>query len=100
MHDIGLLKLIKDNFGPGDKLVATSSSGDFYCQAFNTAKGKKILFINPHNKEVTIGLPAEAKDALSEFVDIGTGENEPGRLQLLENSISLKPFAVAVVQLK
>jgi hypothetical protein len=37
---------------------------------------------------------------LAEFVDVSTGENPPGQLQLQENSIMLKPFAVAVVDLK
>src|SRR4029079_15601880 len=39
-----ILKLLKDNFGPGDKLVATSLSyGDVISQGFITAKEKKIL---------------------------------------------------------
>jgi len=94
-----ILKLLKDNFGPGDKLVNTSvSSVDVIGQAFITAKGKKILLINPRNKEVKINLPAEAKNATVAFVDINTGEDPPAQQQLTGNSIELKPFGVAVLR--
>ena len=47
-----ILKLIKDNFGPGDKLVTTSLIGEnIMCQGFVTAKGKKILLINSEIKK-------------------------------------------------
>ncbi len=96
-----ILKLLKDNFGPGDKLVTTSlNSGDAFCQAFITAKAKKILFINPHNSEVKINLPADAKDATASIVDMSTGENTAAQIPLNSNIITLKPFAVAVIQLK
>ena len=96
-----ILKLLKDNFGPGDKLVSTAlTNTDVFCQAFNTTKGKKILLINPRNKEVTIKLPADAKDATASIVDVSTGENPAAQIQLNSNAITLKPFAVAVIQLK
>ena len=95
-----VLKLLKDNFGVGDKLVSTSlSSSDAICQAFITAKGKKILFINPRNKEVKINLPAEAKSASAAYVDVTTGENPPAQITLSDTTIILKPFCVAVVRL-
>jgi hypothetical protein len=96
-----ILKLIKDNFGPGDKLVATSlSGGNSICQGFITAKGKKILFINPRDKEETINLPAGIKDATLKYVDERTGEDPIAREQLTENFITLQPYEVAVVELK
>ena len=95
-----ILKLIKDNFGPGDKLVATSAHGDFICQAFNTATGKKILFINPRNKEKKINLPGDMKDASLHYVDERTGEEPVAHEPLTEPSITLRPFEVAVVDLK
>ncbi|HNP21803.1 MAG TPA: glycosyl hydrolase family 39 [Panacibacter sp.] len=96
-----VLKLLKDNFGPGDKLVSTSLSGsDVISQAFITATGKKILFINPRNSEVKIALPAEANGAGLAVTDISTGDNEATKSTLPAASLTLKPFAVAVVQLK
>ena len=95
-----VLKLIKDNFGPGDKLVSTSFNGSgVICQAFITAKGKRLLLINQHNKEIQINLPAEAKSALVDYVDVTTGENPPAQIQLNNTAITLKPFAVEVVRL-
>jgi hypothetical protein len=95
-----VLKLIKDNFGKGDKLVNTSFNGnDIICQGFVTAKGRKILLINPRNKEAKINLPAGAKNITMSFVDTETGEKPVGQLSADGANITLKPFAVAVVQL-
>ena len=78
-----VLKLLKDNFGPGDKLVSTSPSGsDVISQAFITATGKKILFINPRNSEVKIALPAEANGAGLAVTDISTGDNEGNQIYI------------------
>jgi glycosyl hydrolase family 39 (putative alpha-L-iduronidase) len=96
-----VLKLIKDNFGPGDKLVSTSINGDAaVCQAFITAKGKRLLLINQHNKEIKINLPADAKGALSSNVDVTTGENLFAQTQLADTTVTLKPFAVTVIEMK
>lgn len=47
-----ILKMIKDNFSAGDKLAGTIvGSADIISQAFITKSGKKILLINPRNKE-------------------------------------------------
>ncbi len=96
-----ILKLLKDNFGPGDKLVATSMRGsDVISQAFITRNGKKILLINPRNKEVNINLPAETNGGTVFYVDESTGENPVAQMQFNNNSITLQPFAVVVLQLK
>jgi len=96
-----VLKLLKDNFGPGDKLVSTSFDGGAVAtQAFITKKGKKILLINKQNKEVEIVLASTTGGLSASIVDVTTGENPPATLQLKGNSISLKPFAVAVVEVK
>ncbi|HEX4373354.1 MAG TPA: glycosyl hydrolase family 39 [Puia sp.] len=95
-----VLKLLKDNFGPHDKLVTTSfNGGDVFCQAYITSKGKKILLINERNKEVKINLPAETKNASVDLVDVDTKEDPPAHSQLSDTTITLKPFSVAVVQL-
>jgi hypothetical protein len=94
-----ILKLIKDNFGPGDKLVGTSLGGvNADGQAIITGKGKKILFINKQNKEIQIVLPAGNTYGLLHYVDPVTAENPPAQVQVGNNKIiTLKPFAVAVV---
>jgi hypothetical protein len=94
------LKLLKDNFEPGDKLVKTFfKSNNILSQAYITTKGKKLLLINLRNKEIKINLPAEAKDALSEYVDTTTGENPPVQTRLAGTAIVLKPFSIVVIQL-
>ena len=96
-----ILKLLKDNFGPGDKLVHTNlnHSGDAEAQGFVTKSGRKILIINKMNKEIQLQLPAEAKDAWMNYVDPETREDPPAKRQIAGTEIMLKPFTVAVIQL-
>lgn len=95
-----VLKLIKNNFGKGDKLVATSFDNDnVYCQAFITTTGKKLLLINERNKDAQVNLPLQTKSAKMTCVDEKTFEDEPIETQISGTSITLKPFAVAVIQL-
>ncbi|HLY70686.1 MAG TPA: hypothetical protein VKR53_13225 [Puia sp.] len=95
-----VLKLIKENFGPGDRLVSTTFSGsDLYCQGFVTTRGKKILLINPRNKEAQVNLPAGIKNIQMDVVDVETDEKPPVHLETTGRTITLKPFAVAVVSI-
>ena len=95
-----ILKLLKDNFGPGDKLVSTSFNGsDVVCQAYITAKGKRLLLINKCDKEIRVYLPAEFKNSVSQYVDISTNENPPAHLKFTDNTIVIKPFSVNVLKL-
>jgi len=94
-----VLKLLKDNFGPGDKLVQTTFNGqDVIAQAFITPKGKKILLINTRKKEITINLPPGIKDGTATFVDINNSDSLK-QVQVTGNTIMLKPFAVGVITL-
>jgi len=94
-----ILKLLKDNFGPGDKLVSTTiNASNVAAQGFVTKAGKKILLINKKNEEIQLQLPAEVKNASISYVDITTQENPPGKVELAGNTILLKPFSVTVVK--
>ena len=97
-----VLKLLIENFGKGDELASTSLEGNaaIDCQAFITKKGRKVLFINKRNKEVTVTLPPELKGSSFQSVDTSTRENKPAFSKISGNDITLKPFAVAVVDLK
>lgn len=96
-----VLKLIIDNFGPGDQLVSTDDIGnaDIDCQAFNTKKGKRILLINRKNKDVPI-VVAGGSGATARSVDTSTGESAPVPVQLTGGAITLKAFSVTVVEIK
>ena len=97
-----VLKLLKDNFGPGDQLVYTNLKNDttnVVTQAFVTKEGRKLLLINTRNKEIQIALNDEVKNKSMSFVDLSTGEHEPAKMQLNDSTVVLKPFAVAVVKM-
>jgi hypothetical protein len=96
-----VLKLIKDNFHPGDKLVNTQfapehGSPDIVAQAFVTPEGKKLLLANKRDKPVEVILPQEASRAKLSTVDEATGENAARDTQANGTNITLAPFAVAV----
>ena len=95
-----VLRLIKTNFGPGDKLVTTSvANQNIMGQAFVTTKGKKLLLVNRSEKEQSLELP-DATGAAVNYVDLTTGDNPIGQTQLNNSTITLKPFAVTVVSWK
>jgi hypothetical protein len=95
-----ILKLLKDNFAPGDKMVGTvSNSKDIAAQAFICGKDKKLLLINKRNKEIQIELPLEAKGAKIYSVGISTG-NRIAESRLWDSEITLRPFEVSVIQLE
>jgi hypothetical protein len=96
-----VLKLLIDNFHPGDKLVKTEmGSADVIAQGFDGPNGKKILLINKRNTRIGLKLSKEISGgARISSVDITTGENPPSVTSLATDEISLEPFAVAVVDL-
>lgn len=96
-----VLKLLKDNFGPGDKLVETSGrSKDISMQAFLTSKGKKLLVINKRSKPHTIDLPADTVATGISFVAPSTGDGPFGNSQATPGKLQLEPFEVAVVSIR
>ncbi len=96
-----ILKLLKDNFGPGDKLVETTNpSRSLSIQAFETGHGKVLLVINKRNRTEQITLPAEAEGATVSLVAPSTGDHAAAKEQLQGHVLSLQPFEVAVVQYK
>ena len=95
-----VLKLIHDNFGPGDKLVDTQiSDGDALAQAFVSSTGeRKLLIVNKRDVEYRLILP-EAKGGKLEVVDQVTGSNLAATSTLDGDSITLGGLGVAVVTL-
>jgi hypothetical protein len=93
-----VLKLLKDNFGSGDQLVATRFNiPGVVSQGFITKNGNKLLLINKELKDVQVQLPKNSKAVSVTYVDVTTGENAPATKKLTGNSIELTGFAVAVV---
>ena len=91
------LKLIKDSFHPGDKLVETFWRGkDIDAQAFVTPAGRKLLLANKRNREIAVSLP-DADKATALAVDPETVDDPARGVQLTAGTIKLEPFAVTVV---
>jgi hypothetical protein len=95
-----VVKLLKENFGPGDKLAATKSPDDtVLAQGFLSPKGEhKILLVNKRNHDISVSLPGAANSKI-EYVDQTTGWEPPGSAILRNDSVTLRPQAVAVVTL-
>ena len=104
-----VLKLLCDHFGPGDKLVDTSTSMPsldpdltapyVYAQGFVKRDGKReILLINKRDRDFEAVIPGGA-GARVEVVDQTTAFNPPATHQLENDNLSLPAFAVAVVTL-
>ena len=92
-----VLKLIKDSFHPGDKLVETFWRGkDIDAQAFVTPAGRKLLLANKRNREIAVSLP-DADKATALAVDPETVDDPARGVQLTAGTIKLEPFAVTVV---
>lgn len=95
------LKLLKDNFGPGDvlspSLAENDSTASLTVQGFKTKTGNKILVINRHNKNVTFTVPEAFAGGKITIVDGESGDNEPVTATVSASAIELKPFAVAVL---
>jgi hypothetical protein len=97
-----VLKLIKDNFHPGDKLVANPENPfgkvDLEMQGFITPQGKKVLVVNKTSLERTVNLTPEFHNAATFTVDEATGDDEPRAGKVDGTELRLAPFAVTVLQ--
>jgi len=99
-----VLKLIKDNFHPGDKLVANTpqqhGSSDVTIQGFMTPQGKKVLLVNKTNSEKTVILSSEFQSAAALTVDEATGDEEPRAGKTDGAQLKMAPFAVTVLKIR
>jgi len=97
-----VLKLLKDNFHPGDKIVVTKENmfdrHDLKIQGFVTPQGRRILVVNKTNREATVELPTEWQRATSSTVDEDTGDEEPRTSKINGSELKLAPFAVTVLK--
>jgi hypothetical protein len=95
-----VLKLIKDNFHPGDKLVETEVGGpaspDVEAQAFITPNGHKLLLANKRDHAVELPLQ-DADKASALTVDLETGDGPARSVKPAGGKIKLEAFAVTVV---
>jgi hypothetical protein len=96
-----VLKLLKDNFGPGDHLVETTERNrDLAVQAFSTSKGKKLLVINKRSTSLDLELTTNTVAVSKSYVAPSTKDGEPATKALHGAKVQLEPFEVAVVTIK
>jgi len=92
-----VLKLIKDAFHPGDKLVKTEiDSHDVAAQGFVTPGGRRLLLANKRDLAIELPIPNSA-GASALVVDETTADGPARSVKPVNGKIELGPFAVAVV---
>lgn len=95
----GVLKLLKDNFSPGDKIVE-SGSGSGYVESFAVVKpsgARKLLLINKRDRTFDLTLP---RDPAKISVVDQTTHGLPATSTLSSKTMQLRGLAVAVIDFK
>jgi hypothetical protein len=96
-----VLKLLKDNFGPGDIFVHTEIAADpagaLVAQGFKTNRGNRVLLINKRKTMAKIKLSDDLLGSKLWVVEPGRGEGLTA-YNIDSTTIQLSPFAVAVVK--
>jgi hypothetical protein len=95
-----VLKLISDNFAPGDKLVETPGGvPNVMIQGFIKPDGeRKLLLVNRRDRVMEMALP-EATGARIEVIDQTTGSGPPSSSRIEGGRFKLNGLGVAVVTL-
>jgi hypothetical protein len=99
-----VLKLLRENFGPGDKLVEMEKmdeavSPHVYSFAVVKPDGKRrILLVNKRDRQFDITIPGAA-GGLHEYVDQTTAFEPPASAKLTSEQLTLTGLSVAVVTL-
>jgi hypothetical protein len=95
-----VLKLLKDNFGPGDKLVETTVENR-YVYALGAVKSdgkRRVLLVNKRNRPFEVSIPG-ARGGQVDRVDQATALQPPASARMSNDTLTLGGFAVAVVTL-
>jgi hypothetical protein len=101
-----VLKLLHDNFGPGDKLVKieppsppAKDNSYVYSLAFATRDRKRrVLLVNKRNRSFDVSVVG-ASGGQVDCVDQTTGFQPPASMKLSSDTVKLSGFSVAVVTL-
>jgi hypothetical protein len=92
------LKLLKDNFALGDRLVQTSIDGSgIAAQAFRTTHGRAILVVNKRLQTTQITFPDGFAAAHITYVAPSTGDHPPASKAISGQTIELEPNEIAVI---
>lgn len=92
-----VLELLKNNFGPGDKIVETTSESP-YVYGFAVIKPsgeRKLLLVNKRDRDFDVALPQPARQW--DVVDQTTKSDPSASEKLDRNRVPLRGLAVGVV---
>jgi hypothetical protein len=98
-----VLKMIRENFHPGDKLAETGGKeqpSDITIQGFITPQGKKVLLVNRTNGDKTIKVVSDLQNAATLTVDEDTGDSTPREGRVNGDELKMAPFAVTILNLQ
>ena len=95
-----VLKLLRDNFRPGDKLVDTDVSELVHLFiGVVTREGKRrLLLVNKRDRNSEVSIPG-ANGGQEEYVDQTTAFQPPASANSSGDKVTLNGFSVAVVTL-
>jgi Glycosyl hydrolases family 39 len=95
-----VLELLKNNFGPGDRIVETkTASPEVYALAFDCRSGQhNVLLINKRDHDVEVVLPQKVK--LVQAVDETTKAGPVLKQSADSGTLRLRPYAVTVATLE
>ena len=96
-----VLRLLRENFGPGDRIVEISPFAQPYVYglAVITRTGvRRLLLVNKRNRDVSISV-AGAAGSQVESVDVTTGFKPPWKAKLSSDGLILHGFAVSLITL-
>jgi hypothetical protein len=99
-----VLRLLRENFGPGDKMVETEPFDSavapyLYSLAVVKPDGKRrVLVVNKRDRPFDITIPGAA-GGVEEYVDQTTAFDPPASAKLSSEKITLNGLSVAVVTL-
>jgi hypothetical protein len=92
-----VLELLKNNFGPGDRIVTTSSgSSAVYALGMISPKAeRKLLLVNKRDRDIDLTLNGRTREV--QYVDQTTNGGAIGRQAVSANRLMLRGLSVAVV---
>jgi hypothetical protein len=101
---VWVLRLLRENFGPSDKIVDTEPLDSvlapyLYALAVVKPDGKRrILLINKRDRPFSISVPG-ATGGQEDYVDQNTAYDPPASAKLTSDTVTLNGLSVAVVTL-
>ncbi len=95
-----VLKLLRENFGPGDTLAPIRTQFPYiYAMAVTTQTGDhRLLLINKESRSNTLTV-AGAKGASEQFIELGNAFAPANTKSVASDSITLGGYSVAVITL-